>query len=93
VEKMAGVTEALAKAAFLLALRSVASGGNLFQIAPTFGVDILRPLTRMAASTVERVGENKKLPIRSRLGGSSGEAIRRTPEPEKTDGLCEDSLG
>jgi hypothetical protein len=34
-----------------------------------------------------------KMPIRSRLGGSSGEAIHRTPEPEKTDELCEDSLG
>jgi hypothetical protein len=47
----------------------------------------------MAPSTVKRLGENKTLPVRSRLGGSSGEAIRRTPEPEKTDGLCEDSLG
>jgi hypothetical protein len=74
-------------------LRIAASGGNLLSFAPIFGVDILRPLIRMAASTVERFGENKTLPIRSRLGGSSGEAIQRTPEPEKTDGLCEDSLG
>src|SRR5262249_37147768 len=45
------------------------------------------------ASTAERVGFNQQLPVRSRLGDSSGEAIRQTLGPEKTTTICEDSVG
>jgi len=45
------------------------------------------------ASTVERVGENKTLPIRCRLGDQLAEATRPASRPEKTNGSCEGRLG
>jgi hypothetical protein len=47
----------------------------------------------LLASTVERVGENKKLPVRSRLSDLQAEATRQVARPEKTGGLCEEQLG
>jgi hypothetical protein len=47
----------------------------------------------LLASTVERVGENKTLPVRSRLGDLQAGATRKAAGPEKTGKLCEEQLG
>lgn len=59
-------------------------------IAQFTGVDICGCRVTLASSTVERVGENKKLPIRSRLSDPLNEATRMAARPEKADWLCED---
>jgi hypothetical protein len=58
---------------------------NDFFIAPFTGVDIYVCRVNFTSSTVERVGENKTLPIQSRLSDSLSEATRAATKPEKTD--------
>ena len=64
-----------------------------FLIAQFPGVDNYFSHVTFASSTVERVGENKTLPVRSRPSDRSAEATRRTARPEKTDWFCEEQLG
>jgi len=47
----------------------------------------------LLASTVERVGKNKSLPVRSRLSDLQAGATRKATGPEKTGRLCEEQLG
>src|SRR5713101_4719590 len=50
-------------------------------------------MLRLLPSTVDRVGENKKLPVRSKPSDPPTGATRRAARPEKTDWLCEEQLG
>ena len=62
--------------------------------APKRGIDNLRAnLLRLLASTAERVGLNKILPVRSRLSDQLGGATRGAARPEKTDGSARSSWG
>jgi hypothetical protein len=58
---------------------------NNFPIAPGTGVDICECRVNLASSTVERVGKNKQLLIRSRLSDPLNEATRAAARPEKAD--------
>ncbi len=42
-------------------------------------------MLRLLPSTVERVGENKTLPVRSKLGDRQSGATREAAKPEKID--------
>jgi hypothetical protein len=46
---------------------------------------LINEMLRLLPSTVERVGENKSLPVRSKLGDGQNEETREATRPEKID--------
>jgi len=80
-------------AAFLQEFHGAGYGEIFFVLHRSSALTFFIPSLGWLASTVERVSFNQRSLIRSRLSDSSGGAIRRIPEPEKTDRLCEEPVG
>jgi hypothetical protein len=90
VENLVRIHSALINDKCCTGLRVEKSTGRFLKLHQNWALTITFDVIPLLASTVERVGENKTLPVQSRLGDLQAGATRKANGPEKTGKLCEE---
>jgi hypothetical protein len=78
---------------FCIELRLLKFTGVFPELHQNWALTITFAVIPLLASTVERVGKNKSLSVRSRLSDLQAGVTRKAIGPEKTGRLCEEPLG